>query len=129
MRCRRRSHAGLLRTSPNGHVAVPRSAWLAATETQAEVELGEQDDVGPDALGELERFASSASAEHVEAVVAQLATEIFASLGFGLGDEDGARHEADASPASRGAPDVLCSGCVPSLPQLSAEDVARKTAM
>ncbi len=98
------------REQDHGDVPVPAPPRLAAPEPKAEVELGEQHEIGPCALGELERLAPPRGAEHVEAVVAQLSTEVLARLGLGLGDEDGARHAADASPGTLPAPDVLCGG-------------------
>ena len=51
-------------------------------------------------LRELERLAAPRGTEDVEAVVAKLAAEVLSRLGLGLGDEDGTRHDGDASPAS-----------------------------
>ena len=85
-------------------------ARLAAPEPETELELGEEDEIRPRRLGELERLAATRGAEDVEAVVAQLASEVLARLGLGLGDEDCARHGADASPSRSGVPGVLCGG-------------------
>ena len=80
------------REQDHGHVAVPRPPRLAAAKPQAEVELGEEHEVRPRALGELERLAPARRLEHVEAVVAELPVEVLARLGLRLGDEDCARH-------------------------------------
>ena len=98
------------REHDDGNVPVPGSSRLATPKPQAQLELGEENDVGPRALGELERLAPAGRAEHVEAVVAELPAEVLARLGLGLGDEDGARHADDASPLACPAPDVLCGG-------------------
>ena len=92
------------------NVPIPRPPGLAAPKPQAEVELGEQDDVGTRGLRELERLAAPRGTEDVEAVVAKLPAEKLARLGLRLGDENGTRHAADASPARSSPPDVLCSG-------------------
>ena len=81
------------REQDHGDVPVPRPSRLAPSKAQAQVELGEQHDVRPDALRELERLAPPSGPEHVEPVVAKVATEILACLRLGLGDQDGARHD------------------------------------
>ena len=84
-----------------------RPPGLATPEAQAEVELGQEHEIRPCPLHELERLAPPRRAEDVEAVVAQLASEVLARLELWLGDEDGARHAADASLRVQPAPDVL----------------------
>src|SRR5262249_5836757 len=101
----------------DGHVPVPRPAWLAATQAQAEIELGEEHHVGPRALDELERLRAPCRPAHGEPVVAEVSPEVLARLGLRLGDEDGARHADEASPVRPLAPDVLCGGTPTSDPQ------------
>jgi hypothetical protein len=60
---------------------------------KAQVELGEEHDIGPDALGELERLAPPRCPEDVEPVVPEVATQVFTCLGLGLCDKDGTRHD------------------------------------
>ncbi len=87
------------REQDHGDVSIPRPAGLAAAQPEAEVELGEENEVGSRALGELERLRTACGVEDVEAVVAQMSAEVLARLGLGLGDEDGVRHVDDASRA------------------------------
>jgi len=91
----------------HGHISIPGPPRLPAPKSEAEIELREQDDVRSGSFGKLERFAPPRCAEDVEAVVAQLSAQILARLGLGLGDEDSAWHDADASPTGPAAPDVL----------------------
>ena len=113
----------------DGDVAIPRPSGLPPAKPKAEIELGEENEVRPNALDQLERFAAACGTEHVEAVVAELAAQVLADLGLGLGDEDGTRHAADASRGSRVAPDVLSGESVPSVPQPAARDAADLTAL
>jgi len=62
------------------HVPVPRPSGLSAAEAQAEVELGEENEIRTCTLREVERLASARRAEHVEPVVLELAPEVFARL-------------------------------------------------
>ncbi len=52
------------------HVSIPGAPRLPAPQAQAEVELGEENDVGARALRELEGLAPARCAEDVEAVIA-----------------------------------------------------------
>ena len=71
----------------HGDVAVPRPAGNAVAETRAELQLGDEDEVGTHALGQVEDLAGVAGAEDVEPVVGELALEEAAGLGLGFGDD------------------------------------------
>ena len=49
----------------NWHVAVPTPPRLATPQAEAELELGDEDDVRPGRLGELERLAPACRAAFV----------------------------------------------------------------
>ena len=117
------------REQDDGNVPVPCTTRFPPPQPQAQVELGEQHDIRANALGELERLAPPRRPEHVEAVVAEVATEILACLGLRLCDQDGTRHAADASRVLRDAPDVLCGESVSRLPQPAWPDEAARSAL
>src|SRR6476659_10031687 len=85
---------GRRREDDDRDVAIPGPPRLAAAQAQAELELGEEDDVRPSALRELERLRAACGSEDVEAVVAQLSAEVLPRRWLRFGDEDGARHAA-----------------------------------
>ena len=68
-------------------VAIPRAARHAVAQARAELQLGDEDEVGAHALGQVEDLARVAGAEHVEPVVGELALEEAAGLGLGFGDD------------------------------------------
>jgi len=110
---------GRLRDHDDRNISIPGPSGLTTAKPQAQVELAEEDNVRPRSLDELERLAATRCTQHVEPVVAQLLPEILAGVGLGLGDEDGARHDDDASRHLRAAPDVRLSESVTNTPQAS----------
>lgn len=73
----------------HGHVPIPEPAGLALAQPATELELGADDEVGPQALGQIEHLGDLAGAEHLEAVVGQLPFQVAARAGLGLGDDHG----------------------------------------
>ncbi len=112
----------------HGHVAIPASARLAAAQALAEVELPEEHEVGPDALGELERLAPARCVEHVEAVVAELAAEVLARLDLGLCDEERVRHAPTLAASQPRHQMSFATKRVKSVPQPSPAAVAARPA-
>ena len=108
----------------HGDISIPGPPRLPAPKSEAEIELREQDDVGSCSFGKLERFAPPRCAEDVEAVVAELPSQVLARLELGLGDKDSAWHDADASPNGAAAPDVLSGESVTTVPQSAELNVA-----
>jgi hypothetical protein len=71
----------------HGDVAVPRAARNAVAKTRTELQLGDQDKIGADALGQVEDLPGMTGSQDVEAVVGELALEKTAGFGLRLGDD------------------------------------------
>jgi hypothetical protein len=90
----------------HGHLTVPRPPWLALPKAAAQLGRGE-DERGLQTLQELERFALGLGAEHVEAVVCEVALEEFPGRRLRLGEQHGCVHGGETSVNVAGRPDVL----------------------
>src|SRR3954449_7264544 len=104
-------------------IAVPAAAWLALAQSPADVEAGGilepagEHEVRAHALGKVESQLLRRSAEDLEAVARQVTLEELPRSRLGLGEEQRARHAADASAAERTAPDVLFQAIAPNDPK------------
>lgn len=76
------------------HVAVPAATRLTRPQARAEIELGQQDEIGSRPLGELERLAVEARRRHLETVACQLPFEVAPDSGLRLGEQQGDIHPA-----------------------------------
>src|SRR5438105_4029198 len=100
------------------HLAAPRAALLERRG------VAEEDQIRPGPLRELERLAARGGAEHVEAVVGEVALEEASRRGLRLGDEDCIRHTRDATDAPPPQLDVLCRDSATNDEQLPRPDRA-----
>ena len=74
------------------HVAVPAPPGLTLTEPRAQLGLAREHDVGPRALGDVERLRAPARLDDVEAVRAQVPAQIARLVRVGVGEEERCSH-------------------------------------
>ena len=84
-------------------VAVPGAAGLALPEPETQLELGEEDEIRTQALGQVERLAGGDRRHNLEAVLDELALEEPTGRALGLGDDQGGCHSPTVAPTPRGA--------------------------
>lgn len=76
------------------HLSIPGAARLTRSQTRAELELGEQDEIGTRTLRDLECLAVETRRRHLKAVARQLPLEVAPDPGIRLGEQQGGIHLA-----------------------------------
>jgi hypothetical protein len=86
-----------------GTSRVPRTTGLALPEPEAELELGEEDEIRTQALRQVERLAGGDRRHNLEAVLDELPLEEPTGRALGLGDDEGGCHSPTVAPTPRAA--------------------------
>ena len=107
----------------DGDVAVPGAAGLALPEPEAELELGEEDEIRTQALGQVERLAGGDRRHNLEAVLDELPLEEPTGRALGLGDDQGSCHSPTVAPAPRARLVVIFRDFAPKDEQPSTSDL------
>src|SRR5262249_30106714 len=87
----------------HGNIPIPRAAGLALPEPKAELELGEEDEIRAQALGQADRLAGCNRRRNLETVLDEMPLEEPTGRALGLGDDQGGCHSPTVASARRPA--------------------------